>query len=453
MNKREAFAGLFIIILLVNISFVLATDITINSLNSSIIFAGENEGFNVNTTINENLTNVSYFWQFGDEANLTTNTNNSTHIYSSKGNYTIKVNISYLLNSSVSVFKTFKIKVYQSKNSINSSIDLKSQNIKDVKAKIEEDFSEFQQEQINDAVDFNELEAQLNSIREYYNSAVSDENYIKTIEDLKDIKVPTSIFTSEQIDNSVFYTNEANFNKYLSINDEKYIGAYNEWNIQNINTKIKYNKISVKYENSEADLLRFFEVSITPKKSAKYNAEIYYDNMNFEDNSIGTAKGGKHLEITGTDKKNIVFSTTDQVDFTNLPLFIFPENRDELNVNSVTTLCNKNNACEKERGENWQNCADCEQERIKIIIYSILGVILIGVIIYFFLRYWYKTKYESHLFKNIDDYNNIMNYIQNIKSKGIKDKDIRNKLKKSGWTGEQITYALKKQAGKRTGLP
>ncbi len=48
---------------------------------------------------------------------------------------------------------------------------------------------------------------------------------------------------------------------------------------------------------------------------------------------------------------------------------------------------------------------------------------------------------------------NLINYIENEKKKGTGERDIAGKLKKSGWNSEQVTYALRKYAGKRTGMP
>ena len=63
-----------------------------------------------------------------------------------------------------------------------------------------------------------------------------------------------------------------------------------------------------------------------------------------------------------------------------------------------------------------------------------------------------KRKYEEHLFKNRNNLFNLITYIEHARKKGLKGNEISKKLKKSGWNSEQIAYALKKHAGKRTGM-
>ena len=75
-----------------------------------------------------------------------------------------------------------------------------------------------------------------------------------------------------------------------------------------------------------------------------------------------------------------------------------------------------------------------------------------GFIVYLILQEWYKNKYENYLFKNRNNLYNLITYIENTKNKGLKSKEIMEKLKKAGWNSEQRTYAIKKHSGKRTGM-
>jgi phage anti-repressor protein len=80
-----------------------------------------------------------------------------------------------------------------------------------------------------------------------------------------------------------------------------------------------------------------------------------------------------------------------------------------------------------------------------------LLILFIGV--YLVLRAWYNKRYENYLFKNKNDLYNIATYITTAKRRGIPDKEIIENLKKSGWNSEQIRYAMRKYAGKKTGMP
>ena len=87
----------------------------------------------------------------------------------------------------------------------------------------------------------------------------------------------------------------------------------------------------------------------------------------------------------------------------------------------------------------------------KVILWLVI-IIIIFFIIYIAMQEWYKRRYEKHLFKNPDDLYNLLNFIYNSRKAGISDNDIRNKLRAKSWSSEQITYALRKISGKRTGM-
>jgi PKD repeat protein len=78
---------------------------------------------------------------------------------------------------------------------------------------------------------------------------------------------------------------------------------------------------------------------------------------------------------------------------------------------------------------------------------------VIGFLVaYIVLQEWYKRHYEYYLFRNKDDLYNVITFVYNGRLQGTEDQQIRKKLAQSGWTGEQIAYAIKKFEGKRTGM-
>jgi len=116
-----------------------------------------------------------------------------------------------------------------------------------------------------------------------------------------------------------------------------------------------------------------------------------------------------------------------------------------------TGICNHDGVCDGENGENWKNCGDCKPYGLAALIIGI--VLLIAIIVYVILRQWYKKKYETYLFKNRNDLFNIVNFINNALSKGIKPEEVVKNLKQAGWHSEQISYAFKKVKGKKIGMP
>jgi len=57
------------------------------------------------------------------------------------------------------------------------------------------------------------------------------------------------------------------------------------------------------------------------------------------------------------------------------------------------------------------------------------------------------------LFKNRSSLHNIMVYVHDSKKKGIEEKEVKENLKKVGWSSEQIRYATRKYEGKNIGMP
>jgi len=82
----------------------------------------------------------------------------------------------------------------------------------------------------------------------------------------------------------------------------------------------------------------------------------------------------------------------------------------------------------------------------------IVALLVIGTITYIVLQQWYKRKYEHHLFPNKNDLYNMAHYINNAKRKDMSNGDIEDNLRKAGWSGERIRYAMRKYVGKRTGM-
>jgi hypothetical protein len=83
----------------------------------------------------------------------------------------------------------------------------------------------------------------------------------------------------------------------------------------------------------------------------------------------------------------------------------------------------------------------------------VIGTIaVIGVVSYILIGKWYQRRYESYLFKDRNDLYNIINYIHASKNKGLKGIEIEKNLRKSKWTAEQISYVMKRYAGKKVGI-
>jgi len=393
----------------------------------------------------ENIT--KYEWEFGDNTNNVTTTQNTVnHTYNSTGIYALKIT----LNSNLSYSKTFNINVSYPKDRINQMITEREINLEYSKTRVKE-FSEFYQERLGLFLDLNYSETELNRIKtEFARTGLNDSDYVKIMADLIALKIPKSIGIIGGADYVPFYPDENDIavdvladiggGNYDSSKENEYLNSINLWYQENLDVKLKHDEISFNYGDYN-ETINIFELKINSDNSEDYYVVLEKLN-NFEfnnDNSKKTEGNYNYVKIFGD--QTIVFSTTSNVDFESLPLFISPA-LSKLKVPDVS-FCNENGECNKNLGENWKNCkSDCFAWPI---VFIIGGIIIVGIILYLIMRRWYKTKYEEHLFKKPKNLLNLTTYVGSSKKKGIKKDEIKKRLKSVGWKSEQIDYAMKKQ--------
>ncbi len=413
----------------------------IKNLKPRITAAAYPTEFEVNVESEGNIT--QYKWDFGDNNTKTTSTNKVTHTYESIKKYTLKVTAidSNQRNSS----RNFEIDVGSPVEIVNKLLKKMLEDLSNIKKQLEE-FPLFSKENLKSILGIENLEEKLEEIQQANASAVSDEDNSAILTELLKLNVPESITTSLNADSISFYPKEENINldilkgigggDYNTNDEDEYMEAIFSWNQKNMETKINFEELSAQYENSEEPILKIFELDIT-KKNETSNPYLIIKKMNNltfkEDYSEREDSDYIYISLTD-DQTTITFSTTEDISFIDLPVFISPA------INELSIL--------KEPNEK-----DKQLLKLAIFILIIFLLIVIGIITYIILQEWYKKKYENYLFKNRNDLYNLISYIQSSKNKELKDKEIFDKLKKSGWKPEQINYVMKKYSGKRIGMP
>ena len=290
------------------------------------------------------------------------------------------------------------------------------------------------------------IESGLASMQKRNASAQTDGDYVSIMNDLVKIEVPNSVFKSAKAESLPFTFSEDYVNVSLLSDLSKetyepgqerlYKKAVVRWDLDNINSTVSFSEFSAQYEDSVKRVLNTFAISINPSSES---GDFYFvvkslEEMEFkEEYGERNLLGNNYINL-GSEAKTIEFSTTEDVDFSNLPMFISPEIK-KLSTEGIDITL-----------------VEPEVKSKTLLVLLIIFVIVIGFTAYLVLQEWYKRKYEDYLFQNKNNLYNIVSYIENSKKKGMGEDDIAEGLKKAGWNSEQVTYVMKKYVGKRTGM-
>jgi len=388
---------------------------------------------------------TEYKWDFGNGDVKTTSTNRLTYTYNTTGVYDVKITVKNSKDKSSS--RTFSVTVVLASEVVPDLLLDAEVNIESIKEQIKE-YASFEQKGLNYSLNISSLESIIARLKSEQAQASKEEDYEAILDELIDIHVPIMIATTITSGSLIFYPESNNINlavlkdiaggNYTAGKDEQYAEAVLGWEGKNTNTTLIYNQISSIYDDYDEPLLNIFEIKIKKESTAgnPYLIIKKMNNMIFEGNITPSEKSGYYYFQLTEQEKKVKFSTTDEVDFINVPMFVSPK-ISELSLQDT----------------GWSPY-DEKGELKKWILFAIIIVALIvfGLILWIVLQLWYKKRYEDHLFKNKNNLYNLVNYIEQAKARGMNERDIVVKLRKSGWTNEQLRYAMRKYAGKRTGM-
>ena len=409
------------------------------SLKPPIAIAGVPTEFTVKVNTFNSTTIIKYEREFSNEKKTTTE-NKTTHTYTTMGTQTVKITITDANGKSSS--KTFNIESATSKQAINILLKRDLSYLNSVKSAIG-NLSSFEKTSLESVMNIKETEASISRIQQRNATAVSDQDYTNIMIELVNITVPKRVAITKNAESLLFYPDKASIN--LNIlkkigggnygNKEKgYIDSILAWNFANAQTKMNFKEFTAGYDGYDEEILNIFELKINdnPSIDGAYFIAPTLENMIFENNySKKEIDGHTYIQLNGGE--SIVFSTTEDIEFTELPVFISPE-ISRLSVQGTTIL-------------------DTEKiSKQTLLILVVMLVLFVGFILYLIMQQWYKRKYENYLFKNRNDLYNLVSYIQNMKKQGINDKKVSGGLKKTGWSSEQIRYIMRKYYGRGTGM-
>jgi PKD repeat protein len=413
--------------------------------------------------IKKSQDNLTYIWDFGDGSKKeTTNTESIKHTYPRKGIYRLTVKVSNKYGESN---KSIEINAAAPKEYISDFLEKYKEDLSNVKIEIES-LPEWIEKEIEKDFNLTDLNYKVNMQEDRYENASSDDEYIDIMKMLLNIEVPYKFGVSELIKSEEFFQSENQIDfeilKKLGAGEvsesrEKYLRAMDLWIEENLDVILELKVYSFYFRNKESKpLISYFNISLKPRNPI---GKFYFvingnpENMAFK-NEIDAANIGGNAEgiifSNLSEIKKIEFLYPENTEIFNLPFYISPE-FNKLDLNQSFVVCNNNDICEKENGENYKNCrGDCKPFKLTITFFIIL--FLIAFIVYIALQEWYKRHYESRLFSNKNNLYNLMSFMNNSLNQGLKKPDIFKKLKEREWSGEQINYSWNKFNGKRTGM-
>jgi hypothetical protein len=303
-------------------------------------------------------------------------------------------------------------------------------------------------QKLNSEFNVLDFEDQITLLELNYTDASNDAQYQAVIDGINSMMVPKSIQEGVSIENVNFYpqkevidfsilagiTNE----EFSNANSASYANALFVWSQDSIDTRINYKEFSASYSTHEEVLFNYFEVQFLRKPDiSSYLIIEDLNDLEFDENyNQGNTGNYVYLNLRDLNYNDIIFITTENVDFTTLPMFISPALEDLPNTGDVIID------------------SRTEMTVSKWIFFGliVLFLLVVGLVIYSVVSSWYDRKYENHLFPNRNNLYNLIIFVNNSKRKGVGNDEIVKSLKKSKWSSEQIRYVMKKYAGKRTGM-
>lgn len=414
----------------------------INFLNPQIVVAAVPTEFSVSIdTSKTNSSVVSYVWNFGNGDVRNTAENSVSYTYNSTGSFNVTVSITdsnQLVNS-----KSFNVLVDTPIRAVNATLVEKFNSLNNVKSELNS-FSAFAKSSLESIFNLGDAESKLTKIKIDFDSAVlgvSDDYYIGLMKDLLGISLPNSVVVSKSAQMIPFYFEKDKINmdaltllegEYPAERKQDYEEAVLSWSLENLVNLITYKEISADYDDELNVVLNVFELDVKGDlEKTPYLIFKKMEGLSF-DKDYNKREIGDYIFIPLSDNLKIVFSLTEEISFSDLPLFISPT-IDNLNVSEEVV-------------------EDNGVSRWVLFWLIIFFLVLVAVVVYIILQRWYSKKYENYLFKNKNDLYNLISFIENSKKKGTSEEKIVESLKKSGWKGEQLRYIIRKYLGKRTGM-
>ncbi len=390
----------------------------------------------------------SYQWVFGDGTTSTTNTNSVIKTYNNISTFGLTLKVTD--NSGNMISKNFTINSITPRNYLNKTIEQKSEDLDSFRGDVEL-LSIPLKDKIKQRLNLDGIQTSIDSISSQMRTSTTDQQFLDLAISLGEIDVPQKIWVEESITDS-FITNPSDIDLTVlsaiakkKLTDTKYKELISSWEISNvIGTKEKIVVALVDSKGVKKTFAIVYDISVKTEESETnliiQGASGFESTTSFQE--AGTAKT---VSLNAGEEKKIQI-----ISFESNPAIIYvsPDPK-SIDVVKGISPCNNNMVCEKSLGEDYKNCrSDCRPW--PRIIWMLIVVTILAIIAYTFVQIQFKKNYERHLFKSDRELQNLIESIRNSQENKVPEKEIIDKLIKTGWSREQVMYALKKSRGEKT---
>lgn len=393
---------------------------------------------------------IVYSWIFGDGSKEDTKINKVIHSYNTTKKYNITLTVSTKTLSSKNIFE---IEVVNPKDAILKMINEKNTSLNKFSASIKNLPTWYGQE-IRKITKVDEYISRINKINTSSEILNNESLYPKIIEELYSIKEPTELVVFREKIILTDDTSKIDPNAVLTKETSKNLASYRnlilDWQENNIDSTIFVERYSFKDSGQKENyILSVYDADVRSFYSEESYLVINSKDLFFENKKAVIKKDSSVLTLGSSKREIIKFYSTSPDE---ISLFASPNLDNAVLSVNIDTSCNYNLVCEKNLGESFGSCrSDCKPTT-KIVIVSIV-IFLFVLVLYTLIQLWYVLRYENYLFEDRSKLYNLMMFIANAKARGQGEEEIYKQLKKVGWSGERISYAINKSNGKRTGLP
>lgn len=341
-------------------------------------------------TPDPNVSIVKYEWDFGNDDTDETTINSVIYTYNSVGEYELKISVTD--SEGLSYSKTFNIIVESPAEAVNKTLEEKLRNLENVKSKIDE-LPVFYQLSLEPILDLTSNEDALQDIKLVYDSMTEEtpEEYIELMESLIEIEIPSSIDMHTSAESLLFYPYESEVEldilqaigggSYDSNYKTGYINSVLAWHVGNIESRISLNEVSASYGGFKEPVLKVFELKINKKSVLDYDSYLILqklDNLKFKEDYLEKEKSGYMYIELEESQKTIVFSTTEDIKFFDLPTFISPALSDLLLI---------------ENGYYYEENGEEDKWKSMLPVLILILVVLVVAVVYIIWQAWRDKKY------------------------------------------------------------